>query len=53
MRKKEVWVIVAYKTDYSNVKMRVLCKTWNQAKKLIEELTTQYPLDIVYAVECK
>lgn len=53
MRKKEVWLIVANKGNHNDIKMRILCKNWKEAQKILPELQAEYPLDLVYAVECK
>ena len=53
MRRKEVWIIVANKKDHTVIKMRILCKNWKEAQKMLPSLSSEYPLDLVYAVECK
>ena len=53
MRKKEVWIIIANKKDHTNIKMRILCKNWKEAQKMLPSLSEEYPLDLVYAVEVK
>ena len=53
MRRKEVWIIVSNKKDHTDIKMRILCKNWKEAQKMIPTLQEEYPLDLVYALECK
>ena len=53
MRKKEVRIIISNKKDHTDIKMRILCKNWKYAQKMIPTLQEEYPLDLVYAVECK
>lgn len=53
MRKKEVWIIVASKKNHNDIKMRILCKNWKEAQKMLPSMPAEYPLDLVYAVECK
>ena len=53
MRRKEVWIIVSDKKDHADIKMRILCKNWKEAQKMIPELQEEYPLDLVYAVKYK
>ena len=53
MKRKEVWLIVAKKGNNNDIKIRILCKNWKEAQKMIPELQAEYPLDLVYAVECK
>ena len=53
MRRKEVWFIVAKKKDPTDIKIRIICKDWKDAQKMIPDLQAEHPLDLVYAVECK
>ena len=53
MIRKEVYIIVSNKKDKTDIKMRILCKNWKEAQKMMPELQAEYPLDLVYAVECK
>lgn len=53
MRKKEVWIIVCNKKNNTDIKIRILCKNWKEAQKMIPKLQVEYPLDLVYAVEVK
>ena len=53
MMKKEVWIIVSNKKDHADIKIRILCKNWKEAQKMLPSLSAEYPLDLVYAVESK